>query len=86
MVRTSTNHTTPDGAWIQNSPPEASPGTVDRKLFPGQAPWHEFILKQFLMWGCYRDYSNSIITFQFIHDFDGINLIRTHLVGRILAG
>lgn len=75
MVRAYYNRNTAGGAWIYPIPPDASPKTVNWKMFLGSAPKHEFSLERFFRWRCYKDYSGGIATDLFVHLCNSIHYI-----------
>lgn len=87
MIRASYNRNTASGAWVYPIPPDASPHTVDWKMFLGSAPEHLFDLERFFRWRCYQDYSGGIATDLFVHLTTTIHYVMnaampSHVVGR----
>ena len=87
MIRASYNRNTASGAWIYPIPPDASPSTVDWKMFLGSAPERPFDLERFFRWRCYREYSGGIATDLFVHLTTTIHYVMnaampSHVVGR----
>lgn len=75
MIEVCTNRNDPNGAWVYDIHPEASPNNIDWKQFIGPAPWHDFSLERFFRWRCWWDYSTGLSGDLFTHEFDAINQI-----------
>jgi len=75
LIEVCTNRNDPNGAWVYDIPPEASPETIDWEQFIGPAPWHEFSLERFFRWRCWWDYSTGLSGDLFTHEYDAINQI-----------
>jgi predicted dehydrogenase len=87
MIRASYNRNTASGAWVYPIPPDASPRTVDWRMFLGSAPEHPFDLERFFRWRCYQEYSGGIATDLFVHLTTTIHYVMnaampSHVVGR----
>jgi predicted dehydrogenase len=70
-----TNRNSPNGAWVYDIHPEASPKTIDWQQFLGPAPEHPFSLERFFRWRCWWDYSTGLTGDLFTHEFDAINQV-----------
>lgn len=75
LIEVCTNRNDPNGAWVYEIDPEASPQNIDWKQFIGPAPWHEFSLERFFRWRCWWDYSTGLSGDLFTHEFDALNQI-----------
>ncbi|MBW6497975.1 MAG: Gfo/Idh/MocA family oxidoreductase [Bacteroidales bacterium] len=75
LIEVCTNRNDPNGAWVYDIDPEASPDTIDWKQFIGPAPWHEFSLERFFRWRCWWDYSTGLSGDLFTHEYDALNQI-----------
>ncbi len=73
LVEMTTNRNSPNGAWVYDINPDASPENIDWNQFLGQAPFHEFSLERFFRWRCWWDYSLGISGDLMTHEFDIIN-------------
>ncbi len=75
LIEVCTNRNDPNGAWVYDIDPEASPDTIDWKQFIGPAPWHDFSLERFFRWRCWWDYSTGLSGDLFTHEYDALNQI-----------
>lgn len=75
LVEVCTNRNTPDGAWVYDIHPEASPETINWYGFLGDAPKRPFSLERFFRWRCWWDYGTGLSGDLFTHEYDAINQI-----------
>jgi predicted dehydrogenase len=75
LIEVCTNRNDPNGAWVYDIHPQASPATIDWAQFIGPAPFHEFSLERFFRWRCWWDYSTGLNGDLLTHEYDAINQI-----------
>lgn len=75
LIQVNTNRNSPNGAWVYDIHPEASPGTIDWKQFIGPAPWHPFSVERFFRWRCWWDYGTGLAGDLLTHEYDAINQV-----------
>ncbi len=75
LVQVNTNRNDPNGAWVYDIHPDASPKTIDWKKFLGNAPKKPFNKKHFFRWRCWWDYGTGLSGDLFTHEFDAVNQI-----------
>jgi len=86
MVRAAYNRNTASGAWIYPIPPDASPETVNWRMFQGAAAERPFSLERFFRWRCYQEYSGGIATDLFVHLCTTIHfLLDAKMPARVMA-
>lgn len=75
LIETFTNRNSPDGAWVYDIHPDASPKTIDWQKFLGRAPSHSFSAERFFRWRCWWDYSTGLTGDLFTHEYDSVNQV-----------
>lgn len=75
LIETYTNRNSPNGAWVYDIHPEATPANIDWQQFLGTAPAHPFSAERFFRWRCWWDYSTGLTGDLFTHEFDAINQV-----------
>lgn len=75
LIECFTNRNSPNGAWVYDIHPDASPVTIDWKQFLGTAPDHPFSAERFFRWRCWWDYSTGLTGDLFTHEYDAINQV-----------
>jgi len=75
LIEVTTNRNSPNGAWVYDIDPEASPETIDWDQFIGPAPYHKFSLERFFRWRCWWDYSTGLSGDLLTHEYDAMNQI-----------
>ncbi|MGD2035205.1 MAG: Gfo/Idh/MocA family oxidoreductase [Bacteroidales bacterium] len=75
LIEICTNRNDPNGAWVYDIDPEASPKTIDWKQFIGPTSWHPFSLERFFRWRCWWDYGTGLSGDLFTHEYDAINQV-----------
>ncbi len=76
LIEVTTNRNTPNGAWVYDIDPEATPETLDWKQF--EAPCenkHPFSPERFFRWRCWWDYGTGLAGDLLTHEYDAINQI-----------
>lgn len=76
LVETTTNRNDPNGAWVYDIHPKASPKNIDWEQFQAAAANKvPFSLERFFRWRCWYDYGTGLSGDLFSHEFDAINQI-----------
>ncbi len=76
IVETTTNRNSPNGAWVYDIHPEASPETVDWEQFQEPAPNKvPFSKERFFRWRCWFDYGTGLAGDLLSHEYDALNQI-----------
>ena len=75
LVETNTNRNDDNGAWQYDIHPEASPKTIDWKMFLGNAPDEAFNTEHFFRWRKWWAYGSGLSGDLLTHDYDRINCI-----------
>ncbi|NLI25555.1 MAG: Gfo/Idh/MocA family oxidoreductase [Bacteroidales bacterium] len=75
LIEVCTNRNDPNGAWVYDIHPEASPQTIDWEQFLGPAPKVPFSLERFFRWRCWWDYGTGLSGDLLTHEYDAMNQI-----------
>ncbi|MFC1607165.1 Gfo/Idh/MocA family protein [Candidatus Latescibacterota bacterium] len=75
LVSLTTNRNDPNGAWVYNIHPEASPMNIDWRQFIGKSKRRPFNMERFFRWRLWYDYGSGLSGDLFTHEFDAINMI-----------
>ncbi len=75
VIEVCTNRNDPNGAWVYDIHPDASPDTIDWKQFIGPSNWHPFSLERFFRWRCWWDYGTGLSGDLLTHEYDAINQV-----------
>ena len=77
LVTVTTNRNDPNGAWVYNIHPEASPYNIDLKQFRGRTARKpdQQMIRRFFQWRLWYDYGTGLSGDLFTHEFDSINMI-----------
>ncbi len=77
LVTVTTNRNDPNGAWVYNIHPEASPFNIDLRQFRGKTPRKpdQQMIRRFFQWRLWYDYGTGLSGDLFTHEFDSINMI-----------
>lgn len=75
LIEVTTNRNSPNGAWVYDIHPKASPETIDWKQFVGPSPLVPFSLERFFRWRCWWDYGTGLSGDLLTHEFDAINQV-----------
>lgn len=75
MVSLTTNRNDPNGAWIYNIHPEATPMNINWRLFLGNSRRMPFNMERFFRWRLWYDYGTGLSGDLFTHEFDAVNMI-----------
>ena len=75
LVTLTTNRNDPNGAWVYNIHPEASPMNIDWRQFIGRTKRRPFNMERFFRWRLWYDYGSGLSGDLFTHEFDAINMI-----------
>jgi predicted dehydrogenase len=75
IIEVCTNRNDPNGAWVYDLHPEASPETIDWEQFVYPTNWHPFSRERFFRWRCWWDYGTGLSGDLFTHEFDAINQV-----------
>ncbi|HJX72407.1 MAG TPA: Gfo/Idh/MocA family oxidoreductase, partial [Bacteroidales bacterium] len=75
IVEVCTNRNDPNGAWVYDIHPEASPDTIDWKQFIGPTNWHPFSPERFFRWRCWWDYGTGLAGDLLTHEYDAVNQV-----------
>jgi len=76
LIEVCTNRNSPNGAWVYNIDPKATPQTLDWETF--EAPCeekHPFSPERFFRWRCWWDYGTGLSGDLLTHEYDAINQI-----------
>jgi len=77
LVTVTTNRNDPNGAWVYNIHPEASPMNIDLNQFRGKTKRYPMsqMVRRFFQWRLWYDYGSGLSGDLFTHEFDSINMI-----------
>jgi len=75
LIETNTNRNDDNGAWQYDIHPEASPSTIDWKMFLGNAPDEPFNTEHFFRWRKWWAYGSGLSGDLLTHDYDRVNCI-----------
>jgi len=75
LVTLSTNRNDPNGAWIYNIHPEASPMNIDWRQFIGKSKRRPFNMERFFRWRLWYDYGSGLSGDLLTHEFDAVNMV-----------
>ncbi|MDA3927850.1 MAG: Gfo/Idh/MocA family oxidoreductase [Prolixibacteraceae bacterium] len=75
LIEVCTNRNDPNGAWVYNIHPDASPKTIDWAQFIEPTNPHPFSLERFFRWRCWWDYGTGLAGDLLTHEYDAINQV-----------
>ncbi len=75
LIEVCTNRNDPNGAWVYDIHPDASPETIDWEQFIGPVPFHPFSLERFFRWRCWWDYGTGLSGDLLTHEYDAVNQV-----------
>ncbi|MDA3880516.1 MAG: Gfo/Idh/MocA family oxidoreductase [Prolixibacteraceae bacterium] len=75
LIEVCTNRNDPNGAWVYDIHPDASPHTIDWKQFTEPTKPHPFSLERFFRWRCWWDYGTGLSGDLLTHEYDAINQV-----------
>ncbi len=75
LVETSTNRSSPGGAWEYDIPAEANESNVDWKQFLKPGMTNPFNKAHFFRWRCWWDYGSGLTGDLLSHEYDCINQV-----------
>jgi predicted dehydrogenase len=75
LIEVCTNRNDPNGAWVYDIHPDASPRTIDWRQFTEPTKPHPFSLERFFRWRCWWDYGTGLSGDLLTHEYDAINQV-----------
>lgn len=75
LIEVTTNRNSPNGAWVYDIHPEASPQTIDWEQFIEPTQKHPFSKERFFRWRCWWDYGTGLSGDLLSHEYDAMNQI-----------
>lgn len=75
LIEVCTNRNDPNGAWVYDIHPDASPKTIDWDQFTEPTNPHPFSLERFFRWRCWWDYGTGLGGDLLTHEYDAINQV-----------
>lgn len=75
LIEVCTNRNDPNGAWVYDIDPKASPETIDWDQFIEPTNPHPFSAERFFRWRCWWDYGTGLSGDLLTHEYDALNQV-----------